>query len=90
MSLAVLDVAHAPELQYSLFSLTRVADAGHKYTGDQEEINVYSGTGGTLVMPSTGRLNCLSGRRNDLNASPSESANAVITPASAPSNPLPP
>ena len=57
--LLLRNVAHIPSLNFHLLSLRAVADKGHTYTGNHEEITVFFSTGDTLFFSSVGRLNFL-------------------------------
>lgn len=84
VTLLLREVTYAPELHYNLFSLVRVAGANHKHVGESSGISFFLRTGEVLNLPSTGQLNYLYGTRNSTERCPTEIANAVVAPGSAP------
>ena len=76
-------VAHVPGLSHHLLSLRRTANAGNKYIGTREGIQiVFAKSGDELFAPSCGQLNGIFGYRTD--RSSEENVHAVIAPGTRP------
>ena len=78
-----INVAHVPGLSHHRLSLRRIADAGNRYIGTREGIQiVFAKSGDELFAPSYGQLNGLFRYRTD--RSSEEKAHAVIAPGARP------
>ena len=78
------DEAHAPSLNYHIFSLRAVTENGHTYTGNHDGVNVFFATGKTLFSPYFRRLNFLYAYRSGMFVD--ETTNTTIAPGPTPSN----
>ena len=77
--MTLMNIAHVPGLSYHLLSLRRIADAGNKYIGTREGIQiVFVKSGDELFVSSYGQLNGLFDYRTD--RSSEENVHAVIAP----------